>query len=53
MEICFLKCRSITQKLAFIRRYFGVNKLRPEHKRLIREVPAKQQAMERKLGLIA
>jgi heptose I phosphotransferase len=45
-----VKC---TQKLAFIRRYFGVNKLRPEHKRLVREILARQQAMERKLGLIA
>lgn len=45
-----IKC---TQKMAFIRQYFGVRKLRPEHKRLIREVLAKQHAMERKLGLIA
>jgi lipopolysaccharide core heptose(I) kinase len=45
-----IKC---TQKMAFIREYFGVAKLRPEHKRLIREVLAKQQAMERRLGLIA
>ncbi len=45
-----IKC---TQKMAFIRRYFGVSKLRPEHKRLIREVLAKQRAMERKLGRTA
>jgi heptose I phosphotransferase len=45
-----IKC---TQKMAFIRQYLGVRKLRPEHKRLIREVLAKQHAMERKLGLIA
>jgi heptose I phosphotransferase len=45
-----IKC---TQKMAFIRRYFGVTKLRPEHKRLIREVLAKQQAMEGKQGRIA
>ncbi len=45
-----IKC---THKMAFIRRYLGVSKLRPEHKRLIREILGKQQAMERKLGLIA
>lgn len=45
-----IKC---TQKMAFIRKYFGVGKLRPEDKQLIREVLARQNAMERKLGLIA
>lgn len=45
-----IKC---TLKMSFIRQYFGVRKLRPEHKRLIREILAKQQSMERKLGLIA
>ena len=45
-----IKC---TQKMAFIRKYLGVSKLRPVDKRLIREVLAKQHAMERKLGLIA
>jgi heptose I phosphotransferase len=40
-----------TQKLAFIRRYLGVTKLRPRDKRLIREVLAKQQIMERNLGI--
>jgi hypothetical protein len=40
-----------TQKLAFIRRYLGVAKLRPCDKRLIREVLAKLQFMERKLGI--
>jgi heptose I phosphotransferase len=45
-----IKC---TQKMAFIRRYFGVTRLRPEHKRFIREVLAKQQAMEGRLGRIA
>jgi hypothetical protein len=43
-----IKC---TQKLAFIRRYLGVAKLRPCDKRLIREVLAKQQTMERRLGI--
>jgi len=43
-----IKC---TQKLAFIRRYLGVTKLRPCDKRLIREVLAKQQIMERNLGI--
>ncbi len=45
-----IKC---SLKMAFIRRYLGVRKLGPEHKRLIREVLAKQQAMESKLGRIA
>ena len=45
-----IKC---THKMAFIRKYFGVTRLRPEHKRIIREVLAKQLAMERKQGLIA
>ena len=43
-----IKC---TQKLAFVRRYLGVKKLRPCDKRLIREVLAKQQRMERRLGI--
>jgi heptose I phosphotransferase len=43
-----IKC---TQKLAFMRRYLGVDKLRPCDKRLIREVLVKQQIMERKLGI--
>jgi heptose I phosphotransferase len=41
---------SCTQRMAFMRRYFGVDKLLPRHRRLIREVLAKQQLMERKLG---
>ncbi len=45
-----IKC---TQKMWFIRQYFGVRKLGPEHKRWIREILAKQHSMERKLGLIA
>jgi heptose I phosphotransferase len=40
-----------TQKLAFMRHYLGVGKLRPCDKRLIREVLAKQQIMERNLGI--
>ncbi len=39
-----------SQRLAFMRIYLGVKKLRPADKRLIREVMAKQQLMERKLG---
>ncbi len=39
-----------SQRMAFMRRYFGVDKLLPCHKRLIREVLAKQQLMERRLG---
>ncbi len=45
-----VKC---TQKMAFMHRYLGVRKLLPEHKRLVREILAKQQSMERKQGLIA
>ena len=44
-----IKC---TQKMAFIRRYLGVKKLRSCDKRLIREVLAKQQLMEQKQGII-
>jgi heptose I phosphotransferase len=43
-----LKC---THKMAFMRHYFGVRKLRPRDKRLIREVLSKQQVMERRLGI--
>lgn len=45
-----IKC---TQKMAFVREYLGVKKLRPADKRLIRQVLAKQQLMERKQGIIA
>jgi hypothetical protein len=41
-----------THKMAFIRAYFGVRKLLPAHKRLIRSILAKQRRMERKLGII-
>lgn len=37
-------------KLAFIKHYLGVKKLRPEDKRLIGQVLAKQRLMERNLG---
>lgn len=40
-----------THKLAFMRHYLGVGKLRAADKRLIREVLAKQQVMQRKLGV--
>lgn len=40
-----------THRLAFIKRYLGIRKLRPADKRLIRQVLAKQDRMERKLGL--
>lgn len=40
-----------THRLAFIKRYLGVEKLRPQDKRLIREVLAKQRLMERNLGM--
>lgn len=43
-----IKC---THKMAFIRRYLRVRKLRPADKRLIREVLARQQVMQRRLGM--
>jgi heptose I phosphotransferase len=39
-----------TQRLAFIKRYLGVERLRPRDKRLIRQVAAKQKLMEWQLG---
>ncbi|NQU26163.1 MAG: hypothetical protein HQ567_33165 [Candidatus Nealsonbacteria bacterium] len=45
-----IKC---TDKLAFMRCYLGVEKLRPADKRLIRAVLAKQQVMQRRLGIEA
>ena len=44
-----IKC---THKMAFIRAYLGVSKLRACDKRLIRAVLAKQQLMELKQGII-
>ena len=44
-----IKC---THKMAFARWYFGVQKLGPREKRLIRAVLAKQQLMEQKQGII-
>ena len=44
-----IKC---THKMAFMRRYLGVRKLRACDKRLIRAVLAKQQFMELKQGII-
>lgn len=44
---------SCTQKMAFIKHYLGVRKLRPADRRLIREVLAKQLLMERRLGVVA
>lgn len=39
-----------THRLAFVKQYLGVSKLRPEDKRLVRQVLAKQRSMERRLG---
>lgn len=39
-----------THRLAFIKQYLGVKKLRREDKRLIRRVLAKQRSMQRRLG---
>ena len=44
-----IKC---AHRMAFMRRYLGVKKLRPRHKRLIRRVLAKQRLMEWKLGVV-
>ena len=43
-------CIKRTHKMAFIREYLGVDKLRPADKRLIRAVLRKQRRMERRLG---
>ena len=45
-----IKC---THRVAFMRRYLGVRKLGPTHKRLIRAVLAKRRRMARKEGLSA
>ncbi len=37
--------------MMFVKRYLGVKKLRPQDKRLIRQVLAKQRWMERTLGV--
>jgi len=42
---------SRTQRMAFIKRYLGVEKLGPADKRLVRRVLAKQRSMERHLGM--
>ncbi len=42
-----IRCRD---KLAFAKQYFGVAKLGPREKRLIRRILAKQQQMEQRLG---
>jgi heptose I phosphotransferase len=42
---------SWTQRLAFFKQYVGVRKLRPQHKRLVRMVLAKQRLMERTIGV--
>jgi heptose I phosphotransferase len=43
-------CITRTHKMAFIREYLGVDKLRPADKRLIRSVLFKQRLMEWRLG---
>jgi heptose I phosphotransferase len=47
------ECITCTRRMAFIRRYLGVRRLRAADKRLIREVLAKQQLMQRRLGVEA
>jgi heptose I phosphotransferase len=41
---------SCTDRMAFIKHYLGVDRLRPAHKRFIRRILAKQRQMERHLG---
>lgn len=41
---------SNTDQMAFAKRYFGVTKLRPKDKRMIRAVLAKRRRMQRNLG---
>lgn len=41
---------SNTDQMAFAKRYFGVTKLRPKDKRMIRAVLAKRRRMQRSLG---
>jgi len=40
-----------TRRLAFVKQYLQTSRLLPEHKRLIRQVLAKQRTMERRLGV--
>lgn len=42
---------SNTRRMAFAKRYLGVERLTAQHKRLLRRVLAKQRRMERSLGL--
>lgn len=52
-QLCYSAPRdrvSCTHKLAFMRQYLGVRKLRPGDKRLIRQVLARVAQMERHLG---
>jgi hypothetical protein len=44
---------SRSEKVAFMRHYFGVAKLQPSHKRLIRAVLARQRRAERRLGPVS
>lgn len=43
-------CIQCRHKIAFLHEYFGVKKLLPEHRRMIRSVLFKQKLMELKLG---
>jgi heptose I phosphotransferase len=43
-------CIDCKHKIAFLHDYFGVKKLTPYHRRLLRSVLFKQKLMERKLG---
>lgn len=45
------ECVRCTDRIAFMRHYLGVRKLRAADKRLIREVMAKQQVLARRLGV--
>jgi heptose I phosphotransferase len=41
------------QRVAFLRHYLGVRKLRPADKRFVRDVLAKQRRMQRRLGTVS
>jgi hypothetical protein len=43
---------SCTQRMAFLHHYLGVRRLRPCDKRLVHEVLAKQQRMQRRVGAV-
>ena len=47
LPAAYIGCRD---RMAFMRHYLGVSKLRPRDKRLVREILARHERMQRKLG---